>query len=136
MATIAKRREVAGLHQLQGLTQTQICKKTGYGHKLVKLWMNVPWLSPDSAFERSPGGSKNAQKFNKKAGVFKDFEREFRLSNPRNISEAIARAKKIWEAIPQANIQKYIRGYGDRLHAIIDSNGDATSWMGKKWMCE
>ncbi len=70
------------------------------------------------------------------AGVFKDFERAFRLSNPRNTGEAIARATKIWDEIPQPDIQKYIRGHGNRLQAMIDNDGEPTSWMGKKWVCE
>ncbi len=43
---------------------------------------------------------------------------------------------KIWDEIPQSDIRKYIRGYGYRLQTMIDNDGEPTSWMGKKWVCE
>ncbi len=68
------------------------------------------------------------------AGVFKKFDLDFRLSNPRNTAEAIARAKKIWDSIPQSEIREYIRGFGDRLQSMIDNNGGHTEWMGSKFV--
>ncbi len=60
------------------------------------------------------------------AGVFKKFDLDFRMSNPRNTGEAIVRATKIWESIPHSQIRKYIRGFGDRLQSMIDNNGGHT----------
>ncbi len=66
-STLAKRREIAALHQLQELSQSAIVKKTGRDTRFVKRWMNVPYLSPDTAFGRQNGGISNALKFGKKA---------------------------------------------------------------------
>ncbi len=70
------------------------------------------------------------------AGFFKNIERDFRLSNPRNTGEAIARATKIWEAIPQSEVRKHIRGFRGRLQAILDKNGGPTKWMDSKYACK
>ncbi len=47
---LAKRRKVAALHKANGLSQTAIVKQAGFGYKLVRTWMNVPYTSPDRAF--------------------------------------------------------------------------------------
>ncbi len=56
------RRHIAVLHQVKKLTQTAIVRRYGYGRQTVKNWMNVPYLDPDSSFQRAPGGIANAQK--------------------------------------------------------------------------
>ncbi len=70
------------------------------------------------------------------AALFKNFERDFHLSNLRNTGEAIARATKIWEAIPQSEVRKHICGFRGRLQAILDKNGGPTKWMDSKYVCE
>ncbi len=54
---------------------------------------------------------------------------DFRLPNSKNISEAIQRARKVREAVPQSEVRKYIAGFGDRLTEIIREKGAQTSWM-------
>ncbi len=72
------------------------------------------------------------------AGLFKNFERDFRLTNPCNIGEAIARATKIWKAISKSDVRKHIRGFRGRgrLQAILDKNGVPTKWMDSKYVCK
>ncbi len=70
------------------------------------------------------------------AGLFKEFEKDFRLSNPRNTGEAIARATKIWEAIPLSKVREYIRGFGGRLDEILEKDGGPTKWMDSGHVCE
>jgi hypothetical protein len=67
--TLAVRRKVAILHQCAGLSQSAIVKKHGIDYRLVRKYMNVPMCSPDSAFGRSSGGTKNAQKFSEEVRI-------------------------------------------------------------------
>ncbi len=60
------------------------------------------------------------------AGLFKNFERDFCLFNPRNTGEPI----------PQSEVRKHIRGFRGRLQAILDKNGGPTKWMDSKYVCE
>ncbi len=60
-SVLAKRRRVAVVHQIQGLSQTVIIRKHKYSHRLVQRWMNVPHTAPDTAFGRHPGGGKRTE---------------------------------------------------------------------------
>ncbi len=60
-AVLAKRRTVAALHQLRGLSQSAIVREHPFCRRLVKRWMNVSYTGPASAFGRDPGVAKNAQ---------------------------------------------------------------------------
>ncbi len=95
---------------------------TGFGSVRVNDDGGAPARSPDTSILD--------------VGLFKNFERDFRLSNTRNTGEAIARATKIWEAIPQSEVQKHIRGFRRRLQAILDKNGGPTKWMDIKCVCK
>ncbi len=66
MSLMARRWEVGALHQMQGMSQSAICRKTGYHHRFVKKWLKVPYTANDGEFVRSRGGVKNAQKFDEK----------------------------------------------------------------------
>ncbi len=60
-SVLAKRRHVAALHQIQGLSQTAIIRKHKYSHKLVQRWMNVSHTAPDTVFGDIPAGRKRTE---------------------------------------------------------------------------
>ncbi len=50
MSLMARRREVGALHQMQGMSQSAICRKTGYHHGFVKKWLKVSYTANDIEF--------------------------------------------------------------------------------------
>ena len=62
-------------------------------------------------------------------GVFSTFEQKFREENPQTIEEAMEVATRLWNEVPQEDIQSYITGYHNRLLEIEAGNGGPSSWL-------
>ncbi len=110
------------------------CKpQTGNADLLDELGITGPgfaaeWVKDDGG---APSSSPDSSIFD--AGLFKPFDDEFKRANPMNIGQAVARATKIWDAIPQSEVLRHISTFRDRLQQIIDADGGASDWMGSQY---